>query len=331
MKKALVIGTAGFVGSYLIDRIQTDRGWQVDATKMAGEKFSHKGTAVWDLDILDRGAVAELLERLHPDYIFHLAAQSSVALSWKEPDLTVDVNIRGTLHVLDAVRGLDYKPRVLLIGSCEEYGRVRPEEVPVCEETLLRPGNLYAVTKACQNMIGKIYADAYGMDVVSVRSFNHVGPNQTPVFVVADFCRQAAEIEAGRREPVIRVGNLSARRDFTDVRDVVRAYVMLMERGQAGETYNVGSGEAVAIAEILEKILSLSSAEIRVEVDPAKLRPIDIPVIEADVTKLRACCGWKREIPLETTVRDTLEYWRRRIAKESGSDPSGSDQSGKTL
>lgn len=313
MKKVLVIGAAGFVGSYLIDRIQRDRDWQVDATKMEGERFEHENVNVWNLDILDRDAVTDLLGRLRPDYIFHLAAQSSVAVSWKDPDLTADVNIKGAIHVLDAVRGLDPKPRVLLIGSCEEYGRVREDEVPVSEDTALRPGNLYAATKACQNMIGKIYADAYGMDIVSVRAFNHVGPNQTPVFVVADFCRQVAEIEAGIREPVLRVGNISARRDFTDVRDVARAYVTLMERGKAGETYNVGSGEAVAISEILDKILSMSPAEIRVEVDPAKFRPIDVPVIEADVTRLKECCGWEREIPLEATLRETLEYWRRRL------------------
>lgn len=318
MKKALVIGAAGFVGSYLIERIQSDRDWKVDATKMEGESFFREGVDTWDLDILDRDAVADLVGRLRPDYIFHLAAQSSVALSWKDPDLTVDVNIRGTLHVLDAVRGLDYQPRVLLIGSCEEYGRVREEEVPVREGTALRPGNLYAATKACQNMIGKIYADAYGMDIVSVRAFNHIGPNQTPVFVAADFCRQTAEIEAGLREPVLRVGNLSARRDFTDVRDVVRAYILLMEHGQAGETYNVGSGEAVAISEILEKILSMSAEEIRVEADPEKFRPLDVPVLEADVSRLKACCGWEREIPLETTLRETLEYWRRQNAVTVG-------------
>ncbi len=319
-KKALVIGAAGFVGSYLIDRIQEDHDWLVDATKMEGEQFVHKGVNTWDLDILNRDAVAALLSRLRPDYIFHLAAQSSVALSWKNPDLTVDVNIKGTMHVLDGVRTLMgesrpfYRPRVLLIGSCEEYGRVRPEEVPVSEDTAPRPGNPYALTKACQNMIGKIYADAYGMDIVSVRSFNHIGPNQSPSFVVADFCKQAAEIETGIREPVLRVGNLSARRDFTDVRDVVRAYVLLMEQGQAGETYNVGSGVAVAVSEILDKILSMSSAAIRVETDPAKLRPVDVPVIEADVTRLKECCGWKREIPLEQTLEETLEYWRGKVS-----------------
>ena len=310
MKKALIIGGAGFVGGYLIDCIRESRGWAVTATKMAGESLSREGICVCDLDILDGGAAAELLERERPDYIFHLAAQSSVALSWKKPDLTADVNIKGTLHVLEAVRGLDYRPRLLLIGSGEEYGRVRPQEIPIGEENALRPGNLYAATKACQNMMGRIYAEAYGMDVMSVRAFNHIGPSQAPLFVAADFCRQVAQIERGEREPVIRTGNLSARRDFTDVRDVVRAYVLLMEHGRAGETYNVGSGKAILVQELLDMILSLAEKEIRVETDAERLRPVDVPVIEADISKLRECCGWEREIPLKRTLEETLNYWR---------------------
>ena len=234
MKKALIIGAAGFVGSYLIDHIQKHCIWSIVVTKMPQERLTLQGADVCDLDIMDPAAITELLEEKRPDYIFHLAAQSSVAVSWKNPGLTVDVNIKGSLNVLDAVRKLDYKPRVLLIGSGEEYGHLRQDEVPVGEDNVLRPGNIYAATKACQNMLGAIYARAYGMDVLMVRAFNHVGPNQSPVFVVADFCRQAAEIELGMREPVIRVGNLSARRDFSDVRDVVRAYAALMEKGKAG-------------------------------------------------------------------------------------------------
>lgn len=311
MKKALIIGAAGFVGNYLIDHIQKDCIWSIIVTKMPHEKIEKNGVDVRNLDIMDKQSVSDLLNEVHPDYIFHLAAQSSVALSWKNPGLTVDVNIKGSLNVLDAIRELDYKPRVLLIGSGEEYGYVKPSEVPVNEDNVLRPGNIYAATKACQNMLGKIYCQAYGMDIMMVRAFNHVGPNQAPLFVVSDFCKQVAEIEKGLHEPVMRVGNLSARRDFSDVRDVVRAYTLLMEHGQAGENYNVGSGKAVAIQEILDMILSFSRKTISVEVDPARLRPVDVPVIEADVTKLEACTGWKREIALERTIEETLEYWRQ--------------------
>ncbi|MCD7841417.1 MAG: GDP-mannose 4,6-dehydratase, partial [Lachnospiraceae bacterium] len=167
-----------------------------------------------------------------------------------------------------------------------------------------------------QNLIGKIYTDAYQMEIMSVRAFNHIGPNQAPMFVVADFCKQVAEIEAGKQEPVIRVGNLSAKRDFTDVRDVVRAYSLLMANGKAGETYNVGSGHAVAIQEILDKVLSLSRVPIQAETDPAKLRPVDVPIIEADTSKLRACTGWERQISLEQTLAETLDYWREQVRKE---------------
>ncbi len=314
MKKALIIGAAGFVGSYLIDHIQKNCVWSIIVTKMPQEAIHYPGIVVCDLNILEKEAVVSLLQRERPDYIFHLAAQSSVAVSWKNPGLTVDVNIKGSLNVLDAVRELDYKPRVLLIGSGEEYGHVRQEEIPIMEDNVLRPGNIYAATKACQNMVGRIYAQAYGMDVMMVRAFNHVGPNQTPTFVVADFCKQVAEIEHGQKAPVMRVGNLSAKRDFSDVRDVVDAYVRLMEKGKAGETYNVGSGKAVAIEDILKLILSFSEAEIQVEADPARMRPVDVPIIEADIEKLTACTGWKRSIPLEQTIRETLDYWREALS-----------------
>lgn len=313
MKKALIIGAAGFVGSYLIDHIQKNCLWSIAVTKMPHEIIECSNIDIYDLNIMEKESVERLIKKLHPDYIFHLAAQSSVALSWEKPDLTVDVNIKGSLHVLEAVRKMDYKPRILLVGSGEEYGYIRPEEVPVTEENMVRPGNIYAVTKACQNMLGKIYASAYGVEVMNVRAFNHVGPGQTPIFVIADFCKQVAEIEAGKRKAVIKVGNLATERDFTDVRDVVCAYVMLIQQGKAGETYNIGSGCAIEIGEILKKIIALSNIEIQVEVDEKKLRPIDIPVIEADIKKIQKCCGWNPRIPLETTLEETLNYWRMQI------------------
>lgn len=310
MKKALIIGAAGFVGNYLIDHIQKNCIWSIVVTKMQHEIINRKNIQIHDLNILEPETLLAFLKEIRPDYIFHLAAQSSVALSWKNPGLTVDVNIKGMLHVLDAVRELDYKPRLLLIGSGEEYGHVRAEEVPIKEDTIVRPGNIYAATKACQSMIGSIYAEAYHMDIMSVRAFNHIGPNQAPIFVVSDFCKQVADIEKGLQEPVIRVGNLSAKRDFTDVRDVVEAYVLLMEHGKPGEVYNVGSGNALEIQYILDEILKQTASEIKVEVDSGKLRPVDIPVIEADISKLIACTGWKPKIGLKQTLTDTLEYWR---------------------
>jgi len=311
--KALIIGAAGFVGGYLADHLKKECGWSVCVTKMPQENCTIQDVEVYNLDILEKEAVKELFEKTAPDYIFHLAAQSSVAVSWKNPQLTVDVNVKGCINVLEAAKELSKKPRILLIGSSEEYGPSLEEENPVTEAQPLRPGNIYAATKACQGMLGSIYAKAYQMDVMMVRAFNHIGPKQAPLFVVSDFCKQVAEIEKGLKEPVLYVGNLSARRDFTDVRDIVRAYSALVQKGTAGETYNVGSGHAIAIQDLLNEILKLSTKEIRVEIDPQKLRPVDVPVVEADVTKLVNETGWNRKYALSDTLQDILEYWRANV------------------
>lgn len=310
--KALIIGGGGFVGPYLVRHLKDNCGYEVAVTKTEKESLQFDGVEIMNLDILEKAQIDSLLESVRPDYIFHLAAQSSVAYSWKNPALTIDINIKGCINLLEALKDLDYKPRTLLIGSGEEYGHIKAGECPIIEDNVLRPGNIYAATKSCQNMLGKIYSDAYGIDVMMVRAFNHIGPNQTPIFVVADFCKQVADIEKGLKEPVINVGNLSAKRDFTDVRDVVRAYALLVKMGQRGETYNVGSGHALPISEILDKIVALSDCDIKVEVDPDRLRPVDVPIIEPDITKINQATGWKPEISLDTTIEETLNYWRRR-------------------
>lgn len=313
MKRAIIIGAAGFVGSYLARHLQSEYGLEVAVTKLPHEKLEIEKADVYDLDILNKGDIVNLLFKLRPDYIFHLAAQSSIGLSWKNPGLTIDINIKGSINVMDAVRELYYKPRILLIGSGEEYGHIREGETPIAEDNRVRPGNIYAATKVCQNMIGNIYAEAYDMNLMMVRAFNHIGPTQAPIFVVADFCKQVAEIEKGLRPPVIYVGNLDSQRDFTDVRDVVRAYALLVQKGSAGETYNVGSGHAVSIREVLHMIISMSDKPIKVEVDANKLRPVDIPIIEADTRKLKMATGWEQTIPLRQTIEETLEYWRGRV------------------
>ena len=309
--KALIIGAAGFVGSYLIQHLSDTYDWEIHATKLSSETFDASDIRIHDLDIMNTVEIEILLNKLRPDYIFHLAAQSSVALSWKNPALTVDINIKGTLNILDTIRNIPgYSPKILLIGSGEEYGYILPDETPINEQVIPRPGNIYAATKACQNMLGSIYSRAYGLHLIMVRAFNHIGPNQAPIFVVSDFCKQVAEIEAGIKPSVMRVGNLQAKRDFTDVRDVVRAYGLLIQKGQAGETYNIGSGHAIAIQELLDKILSLSEKNISVELDTARLRPADIPVIEADIQKIQQLTAWKPEISLNQTLLETLNYWR---------------------
>ncbi len=312
MERALIIGAAGFVGNYLIEYLAQMGVNEIHATKLNSELKNDK-VVIHELDILDKESIVSLLYEVRPTHIFHLAAQSSVGVAWKNPGLTIDVNIKGSVNVLDAVRELFYTPRVLMIGSGEEYGHIREDEVPITEENHIRPGNIYAATKACQNMIGSMYAKAYDMDLVQVRAFNHIGPGQASLFVVSDFCKQVAEIEKGLRKPVMRVGNLKAKRDFTDVRDVVKAYYLLAEKGKAGETYNVGSGHAVQIRDILDEIISRSGREISVEVDANKIRPVDVPIIEADISKINSQTGWKPEIAIGRTIEDTLAYWRERV------------------
>lgn len=311
-KTALIIGGAGFVGNYLAEYLHDTCGYFVNSTKLEQETLQSPYGEVYNLDILNQTEIENLIKDIKPDCIFHLAAQSSVALSWKRPQLTVDINVKGTVNLLEALKNVEYKGRVLLIGSGEEYGVIKEEECPITEENLLRPGNIYAATKACQNLLGGIYARAYGLDLMMVRAFNHVGPNQIPQFVVADFCSQVAAIEKGKQTPEIHVGNLSAKRDFTDVRDVVAAYAMIIEKGKTGETYNVGSGKAIAIDEILNRILSFTKEEIKVIIEKEKFRPVDVPIIEADITKLVTDTGWEQKIPLERTLQETLDYWRSR-------------------
>lgn len=313
MMDALVIGAGGFVGRYLLQQLLED-GKTPGATKLPREALKMDGVEVFDLDLGSQSAIRQLLERERPMQIYHLAAQSSVGLSWKEPELTVDVNIKGTLHLLEAIRSIpEYYPRILLVGSGEEYGYLREGACPIDEAEPLHPGNIYAVTKACQNMLGSVYARAYGMGIIMVRAFNHIGVGQAPTFVAADFALQIAEIEAGLRPPVMQVGNLAAKRDFSDVRDVVRAYTMLMERGMSGETYNVGSGHAVAIQELLDTLLDLSRESIAVEQDPAKMRPSDVPIIEADINRLNEHTGWEPQYPLRETLSTMLDDNRKRF------------------
>lgn len=308
--KTLIIGGAGFVGGYLADRLKQD-GYDVIITKTEKEQVKGFDGKVYNMDLLVPEQIHFVLKNVLPDCIFHLAAQSSVAVSWKQPATTVDINIKGTIHLLDAVRELKINPRLLLIGSSEEYGSIKKEDLPVKEDNQTRPNNIYAVTKLCQNIIGTIYAQAYKMDILNIRAFNHLGPKQAETFVTADFCRQVAKIENGQQKPVIFVGNLSAKRDFTDVRDVVRAYSLLSKTGKSGETYNVGSGQSISIQEILDQILALTVVPIQVQIDKNKFRPVDMPEIEADIHKLTKTTGWIPQIPLKQTIQDTLEYWRR--------------------
>lgn len=314
--RILVTGYSGFVGGYLLDRLR--------ATFPAAHIFglseqhagmpAHSGAAQVEAlhaDITDAQAVRHAVEVAQPGMIFHLAALSSVAASWQEPERTLAVNAGGTIHLLEAARHLGHAVRILLIGSGEQYGLVRPDDNPVSEDQLPRPANPYAVSKVAQDLYGYQYFAAYALPVIRVRAFNHIGPRQADAFVVASFASQIARIEAAQAPPVLLVGNLEAQRDFLAVEDVTRAYVALARAGHPGEAYNVGSSQSWSIGEIVDLLRGMARVPIEVRPDPDRLRPADVPLLVADTTKLRAHTGWQPEIPLEDALRRTLDYWRQ--------------------
>lgn len=314
MTRVLITGATGFVGGHLAEYLATLGGLEVHGLgRRAPERASLPLARLHLADLTDPARVREVIADAKPELVFHLAGQASIPAAWSDPAGTFVTNVVGQIGLLDALVDLAREARVLVVGSSEEYGLVRPEELPVAETQPFRPTSPYGVSKISQEMLGYQYFLARGLAVVRVRPFNHFGPRQRDAFVASAFARQVAEAEAGLTPPVLHVGNLSARRDFTDVRDVVRAYWLALTRGEAGEVYNVGSGRAIAIQTLLDTLLEMSEVRLRVEPDPARLRPADVPAMYADVGKLAARTGWSAEIPLERTLRDTLEDWRGRI------------------
>ena len=314
--KVLVTGVTGFAGSHLVDYILAKK----PDTKITGilrwrsrteniEHFSDKIRLV-ECDLRDASSVRDVLDDERPEWIFHLAAQSFVPTSWTAPTESLVTNVIGQLNIFEAVKKLGIKPRIQLACSSEEYGLVLENELPIKETNPLRPLSPYAVSKVGQDMLGYQYWMSFRIPVVRTRGFNHEGPRRGPVFVCSDFAKQIADIEKGRRPPVVRVGNLDARRDFTDVRDVVRAYWLALEKGEPGEVYNIASGKAWTIREMLDMLLGMSKAKIKVEQDPARMRPSDVPVLLGDASKFRERTGWTPEIPFERTIADLLAYWR---------------------
>jgi GDP-4-dehydro-6-deoxy-D-mannose reductase len=265
-------------------------------------------------DIGDPHSLRVVIEAVNPDRIFHLAAQSHVPTSWNAPADTLALNIVGQVNLFEAMRAVGNDARIQVAGSSEEYGLVLPDEVPMTEENPLRPLSPYAVSKVAQDKLAYQYHMSYGLKAIVTRGFNHCGPRQTENFIVATLAQQIAYIEAGLQEPVLRHGDLTSKRDLTDVRDIVRAYWVLLEHGRPGEVYNIGSGTTRTIREVLDGYLALTDARIAIEEDPARLRPSDVKILWADDRKFRAISGWQPRIPFEQTLRDTLDYWRGRAA-----------------
>ena len=313
--RVLVTGITGFVGSHFADYALA-RGVDVVGSyrwRSNTENIAHiRGRLeLVECDLRDMSSAQHLIEAVRPDWVIHLAAQSFVGTSWQAPAETFVTNALSQVNLLEAVRARVPRARFLVIGSSEEYGFVMEDELPITEANPLRPLSPYAVSKVAQDLMGYQYFKSYGMEIVRSRAFNHEGPRRGDVFVTSNFARQIAEIERGAREPVIAVGSLKNRRDYTDVRDIVRGYWLLLEKGEAGEVYNLCSGRAWVIQEILDFLLGEARVSgITVREEPGRLRPSDVPVLRGDATKARQAVGWRPEIPFEQTLRDILEYWR---------------------
>ncbi len=318
--RALLTGIAGFAGSHLaeyllgLDQVEV-YGTVRDDNRAPNIAHLRSRLQLFSGDIGDFEFVKSVVDRVQPDHIFHLAAQASAHVSWKHPGPTFTNNVLGEINLFEAIIQSSVRSRVLIVGSADEYGVVLPSEVPVRETNPLRPNNPYAVSKIAQDMLGFQYFASHKLEVVRVRPFNHIGPRQSEVFVVSSFAKQIAEAERGLREAVVLVGNLEARRDFTDVRDIVRGYWLAVTRGEPGEVYNLGSGVAPSVAEVLHALLGQSHLSIRVEQDPSRLRPSDVPLLVCDYSKFRSQTEWQPRFPLEETLSEVLDYWRGKIAE----------------
>jgi GDP-4-dehydro-6-deoxy-D-mannose reductase len=313
--RVLITGAGGFAGSHLAEHLRAQPGlevWGVDrgGTREADYLPTHQALVA---DLRDPAEARAVVRAVRPERIFHLAGQAFVGESWADPWATLETNLRAQVNLCEAVLAEGLRPRLLVLGSNEEYGRVQPQELPIREAQPLRPDSPYGVSKVGQDLLGLQYFLSRGLPVVRVRPFNHIGPRQNPKFVAPAFASQIAAIEAGRQPPVLKVGNLSARRDFTDVRDMVRAYALALEHGEPGEVYNLGSGRSRSIRELLDRLLDFSTCPITVETDPARLRPSDVADVVCDAAAFRARAGWEPRIPFEQSLRDLLDYERQKL------------------
>ncbi|MDP2649878.1 MAG: GDP-mannose 4,6-dehydratase [bacterium] len=318
-KKVLITGISGFAGSHLADYILRNKDYEISGTYLSEEslrtvKDIQEKVNLVKVDLLDPKKTQELVDDIKPDLIFHLAALTSPAESFKNPALTITNNISAQVNLLEAVKNLELKnSRILIVSSADVYGIVSQSDLPIKEDTKFNPDSPYGVSKIAQDFLGLQYFLSYKLNIIRVRSFNHIGPRQSPAFVVPSFSKKIAEIEKGKTEPVLFVGNLEPKRDLTDVRDIVAAYTLIIEKGKSGDVYNIGSGISYQISDILAMLLSFAKVKIKIEKDPSLFRPSDIPEQRADISKIKNLTGWSPSIPIETTLRETLDYWRNII------------------
>jgi len=319
--RVLITGITGFMGSHLAEYCLTREGVDVFGTVLSHhlgdelKRIEHIEDKIklFECDLTNRIAIDRVLEKVKPDKIFHLAAQSFVPVSWQSPEATLYNNIMAELNLFEAVKELKLNSVIQIAGSSEEYGLVKKDDIPIKENTPLRPLSPYAVSKVAQDMLAHQYHQSYGLKTIITRCFNTEGPRRGKQFVISSFAWQIANIEKGLQKPIIRVGNLNAYRDFTNVKDIIRALWLAIEKCKFGEPYNIGSGKAHQIKEVLETLLSFTKKEIKVEKDPRRMRPSDVPILICDATKFKEATGWKAKIDFKTTLLDTLNYWRKEL------------------
>lgn len=323
MDKFLITGCSGFVGRYFLDYLENNKvvcevlGLDLDIM-IPHRSFHHVKLNSNRVDLLDQNAIERIIYDFQPQYILHLASFSSVAFSWQNPTLSFKNNVNIFLNILEAIRKYGLSTRILSIGSSEEYGKVLPSETPLTETAPLRPLSPYAVARVAQEMLSKLYADSFGLDIVITRSFNHIGPRQKDVFVVSSFVRKIMEAKlAGLTEMTMTTGDLSIIRDFSDVRDVVKAYYMLLKKGHKGEIYNICSGIPTRLSEIIDLTSSILDIKVNTIVSPKLIRPNDNPLILGDNTKLRNHTGWSNTYLLKESIMDILNYWKNLLTENN--------------
>lgn len=320
--KVLITGITGFAGSHLADYILEMGNVQVfgiERWRSKTENIDHirEKIKLHECDIRDASSVRKVIEQIVPDLIFHLAAQSFVPTSWSAPAETITTNIIGQLNIFEAVRDIGINPRIAIAGSSEEYGLVKEDETPIKETNPLRPLSPYGVSKVGQDLLGYQYYQSFKLNIIRTRGFNHTGPRRPPVFVCSDIAKQIARIEYKLQPPSIHIGNLDAKRDFTDVRDMVKGYWLALQKGIPGEVYNICSGKSYSVRQILDILLGLSDAKIEIKQEKARMRPSDVPNLLGDNTKFVKQTGWQPTIAFEQTLKDLLEFWRERVNSHS--------------
>ncbi|GAC1325087.1 MAG: GDP-mannose 4,6-dehydratase [Chloroflexota bacterium] len=314
--RALITGVGGFVGRHLVDHVSAEGDHVFGLGRESDVIDVRADVTVCAADLSDRSAVEAFVRQARPEAVYHLAAQSSPRVSLSDPWATISNNLIGQINLLESLLSAGIKPRVLVVGSSDEYGPVRPEDVPTHEHVELRPATPYAVSKVGQDVMGFQYFAQHELPVIRVRPFNHTGPGHDARFVIPSFARQLAQIELGLREPVLRTGNLSVERDFTDARDMVRAYRLALVAGVPGDVYNLGRGHSMRLGDMVDELISLCRVPVQTREDPALMRAIDVPRQVADSRKFTALTGWEPRIPWHTTLADTFDYWREKVRNE---------------